>query len=85
MLYLKPLASCRSPTTLKRPDRSKQCHCLQFPQRNAVVAFLHYYINKYLSTNKTDLNEFQIEIKLLLKVVKILNAARNISLSFIDT
>ena len=26
----KPLASCRSPTALKRPDRSKQCHCLQF-------------------------------------------------------
>ena len=22
--------SCRSPTALKRPDRSKQCHCLQF-------------------------------------------------------
>ena len=21
---------CRSPTALKRPDRSKQCHCLQF-------------------------------------------------------
>ena len=30
MLYLKSLATCRSPTALKRPDRSKQCHCLQF-------------------------------------------------------
>ena len=30
MLYLKPLASCRSPTALNRPDRLKQCHCLQF-------------------------------------------------------
>ena len=27
---LKPLASCRSPTALKRPDRWKQCHCLEF-------------------------------------------------------
>ena len=33
MLHLKPLAFCRSPTALKRPDRSKQCHCLQFAQR----------------------------------------------------
>ena len=24
------IRSCRSPTALKRPDRSKQCHCLQF-------------------------------------------------------
>ena len=24
-----PLASCLSPTALKRPDRSKQCHCLE--------------------------------------------------------
>ena len=24
--------SCRSPTVLKRPDRSKPCHCLQFCQ-----------------------------------------------------
>ena len=30
MLYSKPLASCRSPTALKKPDRSKQCHCLKF-------------------------------------------------------
>ena len=30
MLYQKPLASYWSPTALKRPDRSKQCHCLQF-------------------------------------------------------
>ena len=22
--------SCRSPTALKKPDRLKQCHCLQF-------------------------------------------------------
>ena len=29
MLYKKPLASCRSPTALKKLDRSKQCHCLQ--------------------------------------------------------
>ena len=28
MLYKKPRASCRSPTALKRPDRSKQCHRL---------------------------------------------------------
>ena len=30
MLYLKPLATCRSGTALKRPDGSKQCHCLEF-------------------------------------------------------
>ena len=29
---LEPLASCWSPTALKRPDRSKHCHCLQFAQ-----------------------------------------------------
>ena len=32
MRYLKPIASCWSPTALKKPDRSKQCHCLQFAQ-----------------------------------------------------
>ena len=29
MLYLKPLATCRLLTAVKRPDRSKQYHCLQ--------------------------------------------------------
>ena len=29
-LYLKPLAVCWSPIALKRPDRLKQRHCLQF-------------------------------------------------------
>ena len=29
-LALKHLAFCRLPTAPKRPDRSKQCHCLQF-------------------------------------------------------
>ena len=42
MLYLKPLASCRSPTALKRPDRSKQRHCLQFAKCNAS----HLYYSK---------------------------------------
>ena len=32
MLYLKPLACCGSPNALKRPNRSKQCHCTQFAQ-----------------------------------------------------
>ena len=32
MPYLEPLGICRSPAALKRPDRSKQCHCLQFAQ-----------------------------------------------------
>ena len=32
MLYLKPPATCWSPTALKKPDRSKQCHYLQFAQ-----------------------------------------------------
>ena len=27
---IRSLQCCRSPTALKRPDRSKQCHCLQF-------------------------------------------------------
>ena len=30
MRYQKPLASYRSPTALKRPDRSKRRHCLEF-------------------------------------------------------
>ena len=38
---LKPLASCRSPTALKRPDRSKQCQCLQFAK--CIASSLHYY------------------------------------------
>ena len=33
-----PLASCRSPTALKIPYWSKQCHCLQFAQ-SASLAF----------------------------------------------
>ena len=41
MLYLKPLVSCQSPTALKRPDRSKQCHCLQFAK--CIASLLHYY------------------------------------------
>ena len=32
MFYLKPLATGQSPTALKRSDRLKQCHCLQFAQ-----------------------------------------------------
>ena len=32
------LASCRLPTSLKRPDRSKQCHCRQFAQIASFVA-----------------------------------------------
>ena len=30
-----------SPTALKRPDRSKQCHCLQFAK--CFASLLHYY------------------------------------------
>ena len=30
MLFRTIRSSCKSPTALKRPDRSKQCHCLQF-------------------------------------------------------
>ena len=43
MLYYKPLASCRSPTALKRPDRSKQCHCLQFAK--CIASLLHFFTN----------------------------------------
>ena len=32
---------CRSPTALKAPDRSKQCHCLQFAKCNA--GLLYYF------------------------------------------
>ena len=35
------LASYWSPTALKRPDRSKQCHCLQFAK--CIAGLLHYY------------------------------------------
>ena len=38
MPYLKPLASFRSPTTLKRPDGSKQCHCRQFAQSASLAS-----------------------------------------------
>ena len=30
MIYQKSVAPLRSSTALKTPDRSKQCHCLQF-------------------------------------------------------
>ena len=33
------LASCRSPTALKRPDKWKQCHCLQFAK--CIDSLLH--------------------------------------------
>ena len=39
MLYEKPLASHWSPTALKRPDRSKQCHCLQFAKNKGALQF----------------------------------------------
>ena len=38
MLYLKSLATCRPPTALKRPDRSKQCHCLQFAESASLAS-----------------------------------------------
>ena len=38
-----PLASCRSPTALKRPDRSKQCDCLQLTDSS-----LEKYLNHFL-------------------------------------
>ena len=41
MLYLKPLASCRSPTALKRPERSKQC-----------LYFLIYESNLFIPESK---------------------------------
>ena len=36
-----------SPTALKRPDRSKQCHCLQFAK--CIPGLLHYYTVTILS------------------------------------
>ena len=35
---------CRSPTALKKPDRSKQCHCLPFTQRASLAVVLLYSI-----------------------------------------
>ena len=55
MLYYKPLASYWSPTALKRPDRSKQCHCLFFVISQKVLIaetrlnILSEDINKVLS------------------------------------
>ena len=37
MLYLKLVATCQSPTALKRPGKSKQCHCLQFGQSGSML------------------------------------------------
>ena len=45
-LYVsKTLASCRSPTALKRPDRSKQCHCLQ------LIEFSHFFYFKHCNSS----------------------------------
>ena len=33
------LDTCRSPTALKRPDRSKLCHCLQFAKCRNLFLF----------------------------------------------
>ena len=46
LLIKKPLASYWSPTALKRPDRSKQCQCLQFAK--CIPGLLHYYTCKTL-------------------------------------
>ena len=45
MLCLKPLATCRSPTALKRPDRSKQ-------NLFVVSQILFFSLNKCKRTNK---------------------------------
>ena len=52
MLYLKPLASYWSPTALKRPDRSKQCHCLQFAECIASLLFTQIYDYDVTNENK---------------------------------
>ena len=40
--------NCRSPTALKRPDRLKQCHCVQFTQ-NESLAFCIIYMQSSLT------------------------------------
>ena len=63
MLHQKPLASCWSPTALKRPDRLKQCHCLQFAK--CVASLSHYYeknlfpkLHKVILTAKFPVKNF---------------------------
>ena len=46
---LKPLASCRSPTALKRPDKSKQCHYLLFAQSALLVSCITLILFLYNS------------------------------------
>ena len=51
MLCLKPLATCWSPTALKRPGRLKQCHCLQISQDflfSHVTFFLDFFNSIHL-------------------------------------
>ena len=41
------LASCRSPTALKRPDSSKQWHCRQFAKFQSILSFIRCDDNKF--------------------------------------
>ena len=53
VFYQNPQASCRAPTALKRPNRWKQCHCLEFS--NCITSLLHYY-NTFLMSTKLTFN-----------------------------
>ena len=57
----RPIRSLWSPTALKRPDRSKQCHCLQFAK--CIAGLLHYYtyfelVSKLFHANQNKSNVY---------------------------
>ena len=66
MLHLKPLATCRSSTSLKRLDRLKQCHCLQFAQCASLVSCI------FLSCFKRSFLYFKEVPYAISKIVKLL-------------
>ena len=48
------LTSCQSPTALKRPGRSKQCHSLQFAMciASLLLLFLHNFFSRSANGEK---------------------------------
>ena len=65
MLYLKPLAIGGSPTAMKRLDRSKQCHCLQFAQNKISFPKRNLFVTEQLGLLNTY--AVQVQIKQLSK------------------
>ena len=49
MRYLKPPATCWSPTTPMRLDRLKQCPCVQFAQNELPVSCMTEILTEFIT------------------------------------